>query len=139
MSAHLLGMGRISRNILPDLDNCGERKERPDNHRRHGRLHTQKTECSIGYIEDISCSGMRVSTKQKMKPSNKTIGLKLETLDGPTTLPCRVVWCRRTGLRRWLVGIEYTAMSLDQRNMLNQLARAVSKNVTMGQPRKKAG
>ena len=121
------------------MQRCGEPQDRPENHRRHGRLHTQKTECSIGYIEDISCSGMRVSTKQKIKPSNKTIGLRLETLDGPTTLPCRVVWSRRTGLRRWLVGVEYTAMSLDQRNMLNQLARAVSKNECMSMPSKRAG
>jgi len=82
---------------------------------------------------------MRVSTKHRMKPSNTTIGLRLETLDGPTTLPCRVVWSRRTGFCKWLVGVEYTAMSLDQRNMLNQLARAVSKNECMCQPRRKAG
>ncbi|GAB5496750.1 MAG: hypothetical protein Phyf2KO_18300 [Phycisphaerales bacterium] len=128
-------MGRLSRNILPDLERCGNESQ-PDNHRRHGRLHVQHTECSIGYIEDISCSGMRVMTRIKMKPSNKTIGLRLETLDGPTTLPCRIVWVRRSGFRKWLVGIEYTAMSLDQRKMLTQLARAVSKNECMNGRRK---
>jgi hypothetical protein len=121
------------------MQRCGDTQVRPENHRRHGRLHTQNTECSIGYIEDISCSGMRISTKQKIKPSNKTIGLRLETLDGPTTLPCRVVWSRRSGIRKWLVGVEYTAMSLSQRNMLSQLARAVSKNECMGRSCKKAG
>ena len=79
---------------------------------------------------------MRVMTRIKMKPSNKTIGLRLETLDGPTTLPCRIVWVRRSGFRKWLVGIEYTAMSLDQRKMLTQLARAVSKNECMNGRRK---
>ena len=82
---------------------------------------------------------MRVSTKHQMKPSNKTIGLRLETLDGPTVLACKIVWSKRAGFRKWLVGIEYTAMSLDQRNMLSHLARAVSKNVTMGQSGRKAG
>lgn len=79
---------------------------------------------------------MRILTKFKMKPSTKTIGLKLETLDGPTTLPCRVVWVSRLGFRKWLVGVEYTAMSLDQRKMLTQLARAVSKNECMNAHRK---
>lgn len=79
---------------------------------------------------------MRVSTKIKMKPSDKTIGLKLETLDGPTTLPCRIVWVRRSGFRRWLVGVQYTAMTLEQHRMLTQLARAVSKNECMNGVRK---
>ncbi|NJM45740.1 MAG: DUF1092 family protein [Alkalinema sp. RU_4_3] len=35
-------MGRIARNILPDLEKCGS-ESRPENKRRHGRLVVQET------------------------------------------------------------------------------------------------
>ena len=123
-------MGRIARNILPNLEKCTD-DSRPENNRRHGRLVVQETGCSIGTIEDISCSGARILTKFKVKVSEKTIGLRIETLDGPTTLPCRVVWSKRVGFRKWSIGVQFTAMTLDQRQMLTALARSVSRNETM--------
>ena len=121
-------MGRIARNILPNLEKCTD-DSRPENKRRHGRLVVQETGCSIGTIEDISCSGARILTKFKV--SEKNIGLRIETLDGPTTLPCRVVWSRRVGFPKWSIGVQFTAMTLDQRHMLTALARSVSRNETM--------
>ncbi len=131
-------MGRIARNILPDLDKCGD-EDRPENKRRHGRLVVQETGCSMGTIEDISCSGMRITTNFKIKPCDKSIGLRIETLDGPTTLPCKVCWAKRIGLRKWSIGVEFTAMTMDQRRMLSDLARAVSRNECMRPMPRKAG
>jgi len=93
----------------------------------------------MGTIEDISCSGMRIMTKFKVKPSDKTIGLRIETLDGPTTLPSKIVWSKRIGLRKWSIGVEFSAMTLDQRRMLNDLARSVSRNECMRPMPRKAG
>lgn len=93
----------------------------------------------MGTIDDISCSGMRVTTKFKVKPSDKPIGLRIETLDGPTTLPSKIVWAKRISLRKWSVGVEFTAMTLDQRRMLNDLARSVSRNECMRPSPRKAG
>lgn len=132
-------MGRIARNILPDMERCGDAAPRPDNKRRHGRLVVQETGCSVGTIEDLSCSGMRITTRSKMKPSQKSIGMRIETLDGPTSLPCKVVWARRIGLRKWSVGLEFTAMTADQRRMLTDLARSVSRNECMRPRPRKAG
>lgn len=130
-------MGRIARNILPDLEKCGS-ESRPENKRRHGRLVVQETGCSIGRIEDISCSGMRIRTKTRMKVSQNPIGMRIETLDGPTVLPCKVVWSKRAGFRRWDIGVEFMAMTLDQRRMLNDLAKAVSRNEYLGPHARKA-
>ncbi|HED54786.1 MAG TPA: PilZ domain-containing protein [Phycisphaerales bacterium] len=132
-------MGRISRNILPDLERREHEAEKPENHRRHGRLHVQKTPCSIGTVIDLSCSGMRVSTKFKMKPSDEMIGLRLEGLDGPMLLPCKVVWVRRSGFRRWTVGVEFAAMTQDQRKALSELARSVSRNECLCKETRRAG
>lgn len=112
---------------------------RPENKRRHGRLVVQETGCSIGMIEDLSCSGARISTKFKVKTTEKPIGLRIETLDGPTTLPCKVVWSKRVGFRKWSVGVEFTAMTMDQRRMLTDLARSVSRNECMRAAPRKAG
>ncbi|MCA9272215.1 MAG: PilZ domain-containing protein [Phycisphaerales bacterium] len=131
-------MGRLSRNILPDLEKCAN-ASRPENKRRHGRLVVQETGCSIGTIDDISSSGARITTKFKMKVSDQTIGLRVETLDGPTTLPCKVVWTKRIGFRKWSIGVEFTAMTLDQRRMLTDLARSVSRNECMRPMPRKAG
>ena len=132
-------MGRISRNILPDLERHEHNAEKPENHRRHGRLHVQKTPCSIGRVIDLSCSGMRIATKFKMKASEEMIGLKLEGLDGPMLLPCKVVWVRRSGFRQWTVGVEFTAMTQDQRKALSELARSVSRNEFMCADTHRAG
>ena len=131
-------MGRIARNILPDLEKCTD-DSRPENKRRHGRLVVQETGCSIGTIEDLSCSGARITTKFKVKPSDQPIGLRIETLDGPTTLPCKVVWSKRVSFRRWSIGVQLTAMSLDQRRLLTDLARSVSRNECMRPMPRKAG
>ena len=93
----------------------------------------------MGTIDDISCSGMRVTTKFKVKPSDKPVGLRIETLVGPTTLASKIVWAKRIGLRKWSVGVEFMAMSLDQRRMLNDLARSVSRNECMRPAPRKAG
>ena len=74
-----------------------------------------------------------------MKVSPNPVGMRIETLDGPTTLACKVIWSRRIGFRKWSVGLEFMAMSLDQREMLSDLARAVSRNEYLGPCGRKAG
>lgn len=132
-------MGRIARNILPDMQRCGNAEIRPENKRRHGRLVVQETGCSVGTIDDLSSSGMRITTRYKLKVSPTPIGMRIETLDGPTTLACKVVWSKRVGLRKWSVGLEFTAMTMDQRRMLTDLARSVSRNECMRPMPRKAG
>lgn len=121
------------------MERCGDAAPSPENKRRHGRLVVQETGCSVGKIEDLSCSGMRITTRFKMKPGPKSIGMRIETLDGPTVLPCKIVWARRIGLRKWSVGLEFTAMTMDQRRMLSDLAKAVSRNECMRPMPRKAG
>ena len=99
----------------------------------------QKTPCSIGRVIDLSCSGMRIATKFKMKASEDMVGLKLEGLDGSMLLPCKVVWVRRSGFRQWTVGVEFTAMTQDQRKGLAELARSVSQNECMRAETRRAG
>lgn len=124
-------MGRTVRNILPDLERCA--KETADiNNRRHGRVHVEETKCSLGMIEDISRSGMRIRTKERLRPCIKPIGLRIETPAGKTVLPCRVVWAEKAGFRKWLIGIEYADLTKEQQTMLNHLARTVSTNLSLG-------
>lgn len=82
---------------------------------------------------------MRISTKSRVRVSQNPVGMRVETLDGPTVLPCKIVWAKRVGFRKWSVGVEFMAMTMDQRRMLNDLAKAVSRNEYLGPCGRKAG
>jgi hypothetical protein len=99
------------------------------NQRRHGRLHPQGVECSLGSVLDISASGMRVEGNGKpIVAMGETAPITIHGFDGPFMVVCRVCWIRKTGWRVHQIGVVFVEVSPVQRAALCALARTVASN-----------
>jgi len=99
------------------------------NQRKHGRLHPQGVECSLGRVLDVSASGMRVETRGKpIVEMGETAPLTIHGFDGPFMVVCRVCWIRKTGWRAHQIGVVFVEVSPVQRAALSALARTVASN-----------
>jgi hypothetical protein len=71
---------RFARNADIRFDKLGDQS---NEQRRHGRVVCQDVECSIGEVQDLSASGMRVKTRYKLPDEGNVFVITLITPDGP--------------------------------------------------------
>lgn len=100
--------------------------------RRCGRVICQETMCSLGQILDLSATGARVqcSGKPGVEPG-MNIAVQVQTLDGPVDVGARVVWVRKAGWRKHLIGLQFVQVSDGARAALARLARSAAWNETI--------
>lgn len=117
-------------NLLPNrMRDVDPQDELPaDQRRRHGRVRCQDIGCSLGYVLDVSASGMRVQCGSKPPAVGKEFTTTVEGLDGGVVFRYIVVWTRRSGLMQYEVGIEFRELDPTTRQALARLARASAQN-----------
>jgi hypothetical protein len=106
-------------------------QKNPTVKRRHGRVRCQDIACTLGEIQDISASGMRVKVKHVKAEQGMIVSVGLEGLDGPMLLDCRVVWARRTGFFGREVGLAFEHLTDADRKQLSLMGRAAAYNETV--------
>lgn len=96
------------------------------NARRHGRIKVDRVPCSLGVLVDISASGARIRSSNRLPDQGAVIGLTIEAPNGPFEVKARVAWSRRGS---WLqsmrheAGVEFLEVSAEARAGLADLVR----------------
>ena len=92
--------------------------------RRNDRHDVETVRCELGELIDLSRSGMRLaSTGPAPVTAGQVVTLHLDHHQGVIDVTAVVRWSRRTGLKRHEVGLEFTSVSEEKQNKLEQLAR----------------
>lgn len=113
---------RLPRNPLLTLD-----APRPENRRRHGRMHAQDVRCTLGTVQDLSGGGMRIRAWRTPPPVGATCAITLQGFGAPIAIGVRIMWHRRIGLFRHEFGAEFLPLGEPQRRAIMDLARACSR------------
>lgn len=96
-----------------------------DDRRVCGRLLTEQLETDAGRVGNLSASGMQLETRQSLKGRvGETIELTLGSDDEQTTVKGEIVWARRAGFRRHVVGIRFVELAETERLTLTRLAQS---------------
>ena len=106
----------MARNVLGRVVEGRARRER----RKSGRLREGETlACDLGSVVDLSAGGMRILGKRKL-----TGKLDVAFWDGERGLKLRaeVIWCKRLGFRKYVVGLEFRYLTTDDVRKLTELA-----------------
>jgi DnaJ-domain-containing protein 1 len=80
--------------------------------------------CALGEIRDVSATGMRVMCKGKppVKPGG-VMPVKLCFSDGSLPLAAQVRWCKRRGLKRYEIGLQFVQINPGVERVLEAIAR----------------
>jgi len=112
---------RLSRN--PKL--LFERAE-DDNQRRHGRIRCRQTSCCAGEVLDLSASGMRIKRRGKaLMAVDDTFVITIKSPDDsmPLSISTRVIWIKREGFRKHLIGLAFIDLDSTTATRLAEVAR----------------
>lgn len=92
--------------------------------RRHGRLRTEGTQCSLGEVLDISASGMRIARKGAM-PVEVGESFRIDIMIDKDVFSLDVTVRRiiKTGRRKFEYGVEFCNLTDEARRELAYLAR----------------
>lgn len=102
----------------------GRRKPKPDDRRDCGRLRIEQLTCELGHVVNLSGSGMRVLAKTSaIDQVGETLDLTLSGIAQSTDVKCKIVWSKRTGFRKHLVGFTFVDLAEDDRRHLTALAQ----------------
>jgi c-di-GMP-binding flagellar brake protein YcgR len=98
--------------------------------RHRGRFARPPFRCSLGTVEDVSSTGMRLRIK---KGQGIRVGQKIQiTLDNQPNAGLavvKIVWLKKAGFRQQLAGLEFVDVSPGAREaILSALSRAVNTN-----------
>ena len=98
-----------------------------NNRRRHGRLKTEDTECSLGHVVDISGSGMRVERKGALpvKVGDK-FRIDLQIASDMLELAVAVRRVQKMGRRKFEYGLEFVGLDDRTKLRLANLARTAA-------------
>ena len=92
--------------------------------RRAERFNGATVRCELGTITDISGSGMRVACEGKPPVSvGGVMPVRLKFGDGALTLKAQVRWCKRRGLKRHEVGLNFVDLKPGMPKVLEAIAR----------------
>ena len=95
-------------------------QDRPQGCRRAtGRIEQEQLVSNLGPVQDISRGGLRLLSDRNLRGEHE---LKLPTNDGELAVSVRVVWSRRRGLRRFMVGLEFVDLNKATARRLAQIA-----------------
>jgi len=92
----------------------------------------QDVTCSLGKVLDLSASGMRVLTKEKL-PTHEAITFSIGASEETIPVCGRVVWTKRAGFFKREAGIRFERLPEATIAALKHLARAASYNETIRQ------
>ena len=101
------------------------------NQRRAGRFRIEGRSCELGKIEDISARGMRCRARSGRAPDGRLLTVLLPTDHGPVEATVRLIWTRKFGMFKRVVGVEFVDANEDVRRAAMQLASASSANFRM--------
>jgi hypothetical protein len=94
----------------------------PDTERRsRGRVRQQGVVCDLGVVLDLSAGGMRVLST---RGHDGQMNIRIWTIKDSVTVRADVVWSKRVGFRRHLVGLKFVAMSESDAAALSTIAIA---------------
>ena len=102
----------------------------PPTPRKHHRYATTELRCSLGRVEDISMSGVRVSGEGK-SPVRRGMALELVVSDEEehVKVPVRVAWVRRPRHGAYEIGLEFVGAKREQIEGVSRLACQASQRV----------
>jgi hypothetical protein len=108
------------------------------NNRRHGRVRCVCIRCYLPEFDgeeakvlDFSASGLRLQLEKKKHvgiADGATINILLVSPGGTVELPAKVVWCRRSGYRRFEFGATFGPTTDELRKKLSPVMRAATDN-----------
>ena len=102
------------------------------NSRKTGRVRCQWTHCDLGEILDLSLSGMRVGCRKKPAAEvGAPLSVIIDGQDDKFDVSGKVVWKKKDGLFRWMIGVEFDELSPAARKGLALLARSSLTNNTI--------
>lgn len=101
------------------------------NQRRAGRFRIEGRSCELGTIEDISSRGMRCRARSGKAPNGQLLTVLLPTDHGPVEATVRLIWTRKFGMFKRVVGVEFVDADEDVRRAAMQLASASAANFRM--------
>lgn len=92
--------------------------------RRAERFGGATVRCALGEISDLSATGMRVYCmgKPPVKPGG-IVPIRLKFGDGSLQLQAQVRWCRRRGLKRHEIGLQFVQLKPGMPKVLEAIAR----------------
>lgn len=100
-----------------------------DNRRRAGRLNCELVRCSMGEVLDISAGGMKVFRRNRPGPhAGDEVTVTIMALGREIKAPVRICRVDCLGLFKVEVGLEFTELTPELREALNQIARSVATN-----------
>jgi len=117
---------RFARNADVKIEQLGADKRAEQ--RRHGRVVCQDITCSIGDVQDLSASGMRVRTRYKLPEEGNVFVITLLTPDGPLAILSRVRWIKRVGLFAREAGLEFFDLGPKSKQVLQAMAGRAAYN-----------
>lgn len=95
-----------------------------------GRVRIEDMPCNMGTVVDLSASGIRVITnKASARKMGRTLTVKLQGPKQRIELEAEVVWVKRIGLRKHIVGLRFVEASGEQRTLIAQIARCYAVRV----------
>jgi len=87
--------------------------------RRHGRLECEEIPCSIGYIVDMSASGMRLRVgRDTAITEGEETSVTIDHESGLLSVPVRVEWMEKLNKREFKVGVAFRETSPELRRKL---------------------
>ena len=92
------------------------------NQRRAGRFRIEGRSCAFGRIEDISALGMRCRFNGRGFGRSRVFRVQLPTNAGQVEATVRLVWERRFGLMKRIVGLEFVDPGEDVRRAAMKVA-----------------
>lgn len=108
---------RVNLNPLPIESRGNER-------RRNGRVRCDDLTCTLGVVNDLSMSGMRVERRgRKIGAEGEAFAVRMQYGDIGVVLECRIVRVTRTGFRRHSYGLSFVDITAEDQRKLCELAR----------------
>lgn len=92
--------------------------------RRSHRYGGETVKCALGEIADISSTGMRVFCDGK--PPVKiggVLAIRLQFSDGSLPVGSQVRWCKRRGIKRYEIGLQFVQLKPGVEKVLEAIAR----------------
>lgn len=103
--------------------------------RRHGRLECEEIPCSVGYIVDMSASGMRLRvSKDSPLTEGEETSVTIEHDSGLLSVPVRVEWMEKLNKREFKVGVAFRETSPDLRRKLFMAGQGMPSMAREGRP-----
>ncbi len=92
--------------------------------RKAERFAGETVRCALGEIIDVSATGLRVrcAGKPPIKPGG-VLPLRLQFGDGSMQLQAQVRWCKRRGLKRHEIGLQFVNLKPGMLKVLDAIAR----------------